>query len=187
MHDASTHGPVLYVTIGLPGVGKTTAAREIAARERCLRLTPDEWMAPLFGDHDAHGRRGVLEGRMIDAAHQVLTGGASVVLDFGCWSPEERWALRAIAAGAGARCELVVPEASETERRRRCADRWRTAPSTTFPISETDHDLYATQYVPPGPAERAGALLPSSPAGTASWGAWAAGRWPSLPVLPTPR
>ena len=83
--------PTLILTVGLPGVGKTTLARELAESRRILRLTPDEWMAPLFGDGEADGRRDILEGRLIWTAHEVLRSGASVILDYGCWSPEERW------------------------------------------------------------------------------------------------
>ncbi|HPF81931.1 MAG TPA: AAA family ATPase, partial [Tetrasphaera australiensis] len=55
---------MLHLTTGLPGTGKTTLAREIEARDNALRLTPDEWMNPLFGHHDADGKRDVLEGRL---------------------------------------------------------------------------------------------------------------------------
>ena len=88
--------PTLFLTVGLPGAGKTTRARELAGEHSILRLTPDDWMAPLFGHNDAHGRRDILEGRLIWVAHEVIVSGASVVLDFGCWSPEERYAIRAI-------------------------------------------------------------------------------------------
>ena len=40
--------PTLFLTVGLPGVGKTTRAKELASTHRILRLTPDEWMAPLL-------------------------------------------------------------------------------------------------------------------------------------------
>lgn len=45
-----TDSVVLYLTVGLPGSGKTTLARRIVEDEdeEILRLTPDEWMAPLF-------------------------------------------------------------------------------------------------------------------------------------------
>ncbi len=59
-------------------------------------------MAPLFGDNDAGGRRDILEGRFLWVAHELLRGGSSVVLDFGCWSPEERYAIRSMAERAGA-------------------------------------------------------------------------------------
>ncbi len=73
--------PVLYLIVGLPGAGKRTLARRIADEHGILRLTPDEWMAPLFGHSDADGRRDILEGRMIWVAHQVLVSGASVDAD----------------------------------------------------------------------------------------------------------
>ena len=38
-------GPAtLLLMVGLPGAGKTTRAKELAAAYRALRLTPDEWM-----------------------------------------------------------------------------------------------------------------------------------------------
>src|SRR5690348_11110168 len=73
----------LLLMVGLPGSGKTTRAKELAATHRALRLTPDEWMIPLFGDSMAGGRRFVLEGRLISVALQALRLGTSVVLDYG--------------------------------------------------------------------------------------------------------
>jgi predicted kinase len=51
-----------------PAAGKTTRARELAAMHQALRLTPDHWMTPLFGDPRADGKRWVLEGRLISPA-----------------------------------------------------------------------------------------------------------------------
>ncbi len=34
--------PTLFLTVGLPGTGKTTAARRIEAEHGALRLTKDE-------------------------------------------------------------------------------------------------------------------------------------------------
>ena len=34
--------PTLHLTVGLPGVGKTTLARELEQASGALRLTPDE-------------------------------------------------------------------------------------------------------------------------------------------------
>ena len=64
--------------VGLPGAGKTTQAREVAAAYRALRLTPDHWMIPLFGDSMADGKRFALEGRLIPVALQALRLGTSV-------------------------------------------------------------------------------------------------------------
>jgi len=86
----------------------------------------------------------------------VLSGG-DVILDFGCWSPEERIALRAVR-------------------------RWETARHETFEMSEADHDRFLACYQPPTEAER-GVDLPDPPDPFATWTAWAADRWPSLPDL----
>jgi len=175
--------PVLYLTVGLPGAGKTTLARRLADELGILRLTPDEWMAPLFGHNDAAGRRDILEGRMIWVAHEVLVSGSSVVLDFGCWSPEERYAIRAVAESAGARFDLRYVEIDEAERRARATARWQSAPESTFPMSDEDHDRFLALCRPPSRAELDGDPSPAAPSGFAGWLHWASERWPTLPRL----
>ena len=41
--------PKMFVMVGLPAAGKTSRARQLASAWSALRLTPDEWMIPLFG------------------------------------------------------------------------------------------------------------------------------------------
>jgi predicted kinase len=178
-----TSQPVLYLTVGLPGAGKTTLARRIAEAERVVRLTPDDWMAPLFGDNDAGGRRDILEGRMIWVAHEVLRSGAGVVLDFGCWSPEETYAIRVVAESAGGRFDLRHVSLDEAERRARAAARWETAPDTTFPMSDEDHDRWLASYHPPSQDELSHGPVPDPPTGFDTWLHWASERWPTLPRL----
>ena len=175
--------PVLYLTVGLPGAGKTSLARRLADELCILRLTPDEWMAPLFGDSDAEGRRDILEGRMIWVAHEVLRSGSSVILDFGCWSAEERFAIRAVAESVAARFELQHVEIDELERRARAAKRWETAPESTFPMSESDHDRFEALCQAPSAAELSYAPMPDPPSGFNNWLHWASERWPTLPRL----
>ena len=57
--------PRMFVMVGLPAAGKTNRARELAAAWDALRLTPDEWMIPLFGQEQPEGKRNILEGRLI--------------------------------------------------------------------------------------------------------------------------
>ena len=92
----------LFLIVGLPGAGKTTRAKRLAAEHAALRLTPDAWMIPLFGEPGAGGKRDVLEGRLIWLALQALRLGTNVVLDFGFWSRDERSSLRWLARSAGA-------------------------------------------------------------------------------------
>jgi predicted kinase len=90
----------MFVMVGLPAAGKTRRARELASAWSALRLTPDEWMIPLFGQEQPEGKRNVLEGRLIWLALSALRAGVNVVLDFGVWAKDERSALRALAASA---------------------------------------------------------------------------------------
>ena len=78
---------ILFLMVGLPGAGKTTRAKELAATHQAVRLTPDHWMIPLFGDNMAGGKRFVLEGRLISVALQALRLGTSVVLDYRALGP----------------------------------------------------------------------------------------------------
>ena len=135
--DRCGNPPVLWVLVGLPASGKTTRALELAAAQHALRLSPDEWMIPLFGEPDADGRRDVLEGRMISLALQALGLGINVVLDFGVWARDERTALRALADRAGGRCELIYLQIDDAAQRDRVAERLRRGPDA-FPISDAD-------------------------------------------------
>ena len=170
----------LYLMVGLPGAGKTTRARELAVERRALRLTPDEWMVPLFGDSMAGGKRDVLEGRLIVVALQVLRLGTDVVLDFGLWGRDERSALRRLAASAGADCQVVYLPVDEDVQRARIAHRQATAPHTTFPMSEAELVRWRGQFQVPDAAELAGGPVPAPPPEWPGWPEWAADRWPSL-------
>jgi len=170
----------LVLMVGLPGAGKTTRAAELAAAHRALRLTPDEWMLDLFDGVQPPGRRDLLEGHLIAVALRVLRLGASVVLDFGLWSRDERSALRRLAAAAGASCRIVYLPVDPDVQRARVAHRQVTAPRTTFPMTAADLDGWRARFEAPDAAELAGAAVPGPPPGWPGWPEWAADRWPSL-------
>lgn len=176
---ATSSTPVLFVMVGLPASGKTTRAKEIAEEHRALRFTPDEWMIPLFDDHDADGKRNVLEGRFIWLALRALRQGNNVVLDFGVWAKVERTALRALAAEAGAASELVYLEIDEDEQRRRRDRRTSDEPGMTFYITDEDLAEYQRRFEPPDDAEQMGAELDSPPVGYLTWASWASEWWPT--------
>jgi len=171
--------PTLFVMVGLPASEKTTRAKELEAERRALRLTPDEWMIPLFNDNDADGRRNVLEGRLIWLALRALNLGIDVILDFGVWAREERTALRALAAEARATCEIVYLEVDTDEQRRRRDDRASDEPALTFFISDDDLAEYRRRFEPPAHSELSGVALDPPPAGYSSWTTWAAEWWPT--------
>ena len=174
--------PRMFVMVGLPSAGKTTRARELASTWNALRLTPDEWMIPLFGQEQPEGKRNVLEGRLIWLALSALRSGVNVVLDFGVWARVERSALRALAASVGATSELVYLQVDAEEQLRRVQARARTDAATTFQMTQADLSRWRPIFEPPDATELEAAELDASPAGFDSWEAWVAEWWPtSLP------
>ena len=165
--------------VGLPACGKTTLARRLQAERGALRLTPDEWMKPLFDDSEADGKRDVLEGRFVWLALDALRAGVDVVLDFGVWTRDERWALRAMAADAGAQFELVYLAVTIDEQLDRIRSRNELDPSNSFDISEPDLRHFAALFQAPDSDELEGAAVPNPPAGSSSWREWASERWPT--------
>jgi predicted kinase len=174
----------MLLMVGLPGAGKTTRAKELAAEHRALRLTPDEWMIPLFGDSMADGKRFVLEGRLVSVALQALGLGISVVLDFGLWGRDERSALRWLARSAGASCQVIYLPVDKDVQRARIAHRQATAPHQTFPMSEADMDTWREQFQVPDAAELSVGEIPGPPTGWPEWAEWAADHWPSCSCFP---
>jgi predicted kinase len=169
----------MFLTVGLPGAGKTTRAKELATANRALRLTPDHWMIPLLGDPMASGKRFALEGRLISVALQALRLGTSVVLDYGLWGRDERSALRWLAHSAGASCQVVYLPVDKDVQLARIAHRQKAAPHQTFPMSEADVDAWREQFQVPDAAELDGGEIPSPPAGWPGWPEWTADHWPS--------
>ena len=169
----------LFLMVGLPAAGKTTRAKALAARYRALRLTPDEWMIPLFAEPEADGKRDVLEGRLIWLALDALRLGTSVVLDFGLWTRDERSALRSLARSAGAACEVVYLPVERDTQLAWISRRQAVTPHRTFPMSEADVDRWRGMFEVPDAAELGDGEPPGPPEGWSDWSAWVADRWPS--------
>ena len=175
--------PQMFVMVGLPAAGQTSRARELASKWSALRLTPDEWMIPLFGQEQPEGKRNILEGRLIWLALSALRLGVNVVLDFGVWAKEERSALRALAASVGATSELVYLPVDRDEQWRRVQAHSVTGSASRFEMTMSDLDRWRRDFQTPDAAELETADIDPPPAGFDTWEAWAAEWWPtSLPV-----
>jgi predicted kinase len=176
----------LFLIVGLPGAGKTEHAKALAAKHDALRLTPDEWMIPLFGDPQPAGKRDVLEGRLIALALDALRLGTSVVLDFGLWSRDERSSLRWLAGSVGASSQIIYLAVDRETQVDRIQHRWMHTPHETFVITGADVDAWRAQFEEPDAAELADGDIADPPPAWSDWAAWAAERWPTSIARGTP-
>jgi len=128
----------LILTCGLPGAGKTTLARQLAANRGAVRLTKDEWLTALGSSPWDTPTREKVEQELWRLAQEILRLGLSVVLDFGLWTRSERDEMRSAARGIGVAVELRFLDISADELWRRIEARNSRPPWDNYPIRRTD-------------------------------------------------
>jgi predicted kinase len=104
--ERSGSGPRLIIVCGLPGSGKTTHAKLLAATLGAIRFAPDEWMDALSLDLYDEGSRAKIEALQWKFAQELLALGLTVIIEWGTWGRSERDALRLGARALGAAVEL---------------------------------------------------------------------------------
>lgn len=171
--------PTLFLTVGLPCSGKTTAAQLIEVEHSALRLTKDEWVKALYGNANPPSAQDVIEGRLIQIGLRALELGNNVVIDYGLWSRDERSALRQAATDLRAIVDMRYFEVAPDEQRRRLDQRQAEAPDTTWPMSDEELAKWAATIEIPTTGELDGREpLDDPPVGFATWGEWRMHRWP---------
>jgi predicted kinase len=136
----------LVLICGLPGAGKTTLARSLAAALPAVRLCPDEWLADLGVDLFDEPFRERLERRFRTLALELLAGGQSVVLEFGFWSRAERDELRLAARRLGVAVELRFLDVPFAELVRRVESRQEPG---AVPLTRALMEGYRPLFQPP--------------------------------------
>jgi predicted kinase len=104
--ERSGAGPRLIIVCGLPGSGKTTHAKLLAATLGAIRFAPDEWMDALSLDLYDEASRAKIEALQWKLGQELLTRGLTVIIEWGTWGRSERDALRLGARALGAAVEL---------------------------------------------------------------------------------
>lgn len=149
--------PTLLLMVGLPGAGKTELARKLERERPALRLTPDEWHVPLFGqdarepEHDA--RHSLIEQLLWGVASRALTLGVDVILDYGFWAREEREDYRLRARRLGAASEVVFLDVPPDELLRRLAARNAQPSQAAFQITAEMMRPWMAAFQRPTPDE----------------------------------
>jgi predicted kinase len=95
-----------FIICGLPGAGKTTAARQIEESLSAVRMSADDWMTALsINLHDGE-HRAKIEALQWQLAQRLLSLRQNVVIEWGAWGRWERDAFRTNARALGARVEF---------------------------------------------------------------------------------
>jgi predicted kinase len=147
----------LHLMVGLPCSGKTTLAKQLEQERSALRLTPDEWQVPLFGqdaaqpEHDA--RHSLIETMLWKIASRALELGTNVILDFGFWAREEREDFQQRAKDLGASSEVHFLDVPKEELLRRLAVRNSQPSHASFHIAEKSMILWIEFFQRPAPEE----------------------------------
>ena len=147
--------PRLILICGLPGSGKTTLAKQLAAEVPAVRLCPDEWKHDLGIDYYDEDSRVRLEQRLWRLGQELLGLGQSVILENGFWAREERDELRLGARSLGVAVELHYLETPIDELWRRLEIRNELAVPGAAPIKREDLEKWALQFEAPDAAEQA--------------------------------
>jgi predicted kinase len=111
--------PRLYLVCGLPGAGKTTRSKEIAAATNAIHLCTDEWLDAIGISLVDYPPRFRLEPYLLRHAEQLLRAGVGVIAELTSWSRTERDAIRNVAVRSGVPCELHFVDAPFDELERR--------------------------------------------------------------------
>ncbi len=144
---------------GKMAAGKSTLARELAAREQAVLLVQDEFLARLFPgeirDVDDFLRLSArLRAALEPLVLELLARGLCVVLDFPGNTPQQRAWFRDLFERAGAEHELHVIEASDALCKRQLRFRSRDLPPGTPWTTDAEFDAITAYFQPPSADER---------------------------------
>ena len=143
---------------GKMAVGKSTLAKELAARERAVLLNQDQLIERLFPGEVIDVPSYIKYSSRLNSAigphvSALLALGTSVVLDFPGNTRSQRAWFRELFEQAGADHELHFIDAPDALCKRQLKERSKDLPPGTPWTSEAEFDLIMAHFLPPSESE----------------------------------
>lgn len=130
----------LYLMVGYPGAGKTTAARLIRELTGAVHIWADEERANMFRSPDHSWEESQKLYKVLNArVEQLLAGGISVIFDANFNFYRNRQKLRGLAQAAGAGCKIIWLQVSEPLAYERAVEAAADQPTRFFGNMPHDH------------------------------------------------
>jgi len=150
----------LHFICGKAASGKTTLARELAARHAAVLFGEDEWLTRLdaeinsLADHVRHSKR--LRAALAPLAVRLLQWGVPIVFDFAGNTPNDRAWVRSIFESANADHVLHYIVASDESCKARLRLRNEAKPEGLYFgfVSEDRFDEVTRYFTPPSHQEK---------------------------------
>lgn len=149
--------PTLYLLCGKIGAGKSTLARQLAARPATILISEDHWTSTLFADQlktiEDYGRLSArLRAAMAPHIGEILRQGLSVVLDFPANTVRQRAWMQSLIAETKVPHELHHLDIPDAICKQRLRQR-NAAGEHPFQVSDTEYEQFTAHFVPPGAEE----------------------------------
>jgi predicted kinase len=147
----------LHLLCGKIAAGKSTLARQLAARPATLLISEDHWTSNLFADdlktiEDYTKYSARLRAAMGPHIVALLGQGLSVVLDFPANTVRQRAWMRSLIDEAEVPHELHVLDVPDEIGKQRLRQR-NSSGEHPFQVSDAEYDQFSRYYVPPSPDE----------------------------------
>jgi len=141
---------------GLPGSGKTTLSRKLAAEIPAIRLCTDDWQTALGVAHNNEKFHDLLEDQLWVFAQELICLGQTVIFEKGLWRRSERDEKRRQAKRLGVDIELHYFDIPVSELERRLELRNNAGNANAYHVSKKQIQEYAAKFFqPPDKAELA--------------------------------
>jgi predicted kinase len=154
-YNGSVTKPALYLFVGYPGAGKTTAARLIQEKTGAVHLWADHERLRLFGKPTHSQEESVKLYEQLNTAAEYLLGqGKSVIFDTNFNFVEDRDHLRAIARRHGAQTFVIWLTTPKSVAKQRAVHDKNLRNGYEFLMSDRQFEAIADKLEPPSKYEK---------------------------------